>query len=39
MVYFGDKKKNAVTMPHSTHRKHAFLLKTKEKDKSKKLGT
>ena len=34
MVYFGNNKKNAVTLPHSAQKKHAFLVKTKEKDKS-----
>ena len=24
MVYFGADKRNAVTLPHSAHRKHAF---------------
>ena len=38
-VYFGNKKKNAVTMPHIAHRKHAFLVKTNEKAKSKKLAS
>ena len=37
-VYFGDKKKNAVTMPHSAQRKHAFLVKTKEKEKPEKVA-
>ena len=36
-VYLGDKKKNAMTMPNSAHRKHDFLVKTKEKAKSKKV--
>ena len=38
MVYFGDKKKNVVTLPHSTQRKHAFFVKTKEKANSKKVA-
>ena len=33
MVYFGYRKENAVTIPHSAQKKHAFLVKTKEKDK------
>ena len=37
-VYFSDKKKNTVTLPHSAQRKHTFLVKTKEKYKSKKLS-
>ena len=37
-MYFGDKKENSVTLPHSEQKKHAFLIKTKEKDKSKKLA-
>ena len=37
-VYFGKKKENSVTMPHSAHRKHAFLVKTKEKTKSNKIA-
>ena len=28
-VYFGDKKENTVTLPHISHRKHAFWVKTK----------
>ena len=38
-VYFGKNKKNAVNLPHSAQRKHAFLVKKKEKAKSKKLAT
>ena len=34
-VNFGNKKKNAVNLPHSAQRKHASLVKTKEKAKSK----
>ena len=30
-VYFSDKKENEVTIPHSAHRKHAFLVKTSKK--------
>ena len=37
-MYFGDKKKNVVIMPHIAHKKHAFLVKTKEKSKSKKVA-
>ena len=29
-VYFGEEKKNAVTLPHSSQRKHAFLVKIKD---------
>ena len=36
-VYFGEKEKNAVTLPHSAQRKHAFLVKIKEMSKTKKL--
>ena len=36
-MYFGNKNKNAVNIPHSAQRKHDFLVKTKEKDKSKKV--
>ena len=36
-VYFSNKKKNVVTLPHSAQRKHAFLVKIKEKAKSNKL--
>ena len=35
-VYFGAEKKNAVTLPHSAQRKHAFLRKIKEISKKKK---
>ena len=38
-MYYGDKKVNAVTLLHSAQRKHAFLVKTKENDKSKKIAT
>ena len=34
-VYFGKKDKNAVTLPHSAQRKHAFLGKIMEKSKKK----
>ena len=36
-VYFIDKEKNAVTLPHSSHRKHAFLVYIKKISKTKKL--
>ena len=36
-VYVGSKEDNAVTLPHSEQRKHAFLGKTKEMSKKKKL--
>ena len=36
-VYFGSKVKNAVILPHSAQRKHAFLGKTKEIPKTKEL--
>ena len=36
-VYFGEKEKNAVTLPHSAQRKHAFLGEIKEISKTKKL--
>ena len=32
-VYFGAKENNAVTLPHSAQRKHAFLEKIMEKSK------
>ena len=28
-MYFGNKKDNAVALPHSAQRKHTFLVKTK----------
>ena len=37
-VYFGYKKRNTATLPHSAPRKHAFLVKTKEKAKSNKIA-
>ena len=37
-VYFDNKGKNAVTLPHSAQRKHTFLGETKEMSKSKKLA-
>ena len=36
-VYFGEKEKNAVTLPHSAQRKYAFLGEIKEISKTKKL--
>ena len=36
-VYFGAKENNAVTLPHSAQRTHAFLGKIKEMSKKKKL--
>ena len=38
-VYFDDREKNAVTLPHSAHKKHVFLGKPKQMSKSKKLVT
>ena len=37
MVYFGAEKNNAVTLPHSAQRKHAFIGKIKNMSKKKKL--
>ena len=37
MVYLLSKEKNAVTLPHSAHRKHAFLGEIKEMSKTKKI--
>ena len=37
-VYFDHGKENVYTMPHSAERKHAFLVKTKENTKSKKIA-
>ena len=36
-VYFRAEKKNAVTLPHSAQRKHAFLGKIKDISKKNKL--
>ena len=36
-MYFGSKKINAVTLPHSAQRKHVFLGKIMEKSKKNKL--
>ena len=35
-IFFSDNEQNAVTLPHIAKRKHAFLVKTKEKSKSQK---
>ena len=37
-VYFGDKEKNAVTLPHSTQRKHEFWGGIEQMSKSTKLA-
>ena len=37
IVYFGSKKNNLVTLPHSSHRKHVVWGKIKEMSKTKKL--
>ena len=37
-VYFGEYKKNAVTLPHSAQRKHAFTEKIKDMSKKNKLS-
>ena len=37
-VYFRDKRKNAVTLPHSAQRKHDFGGETKKMSKSKKIA-
>ena len=36
-IYFGEKYKNAVTLPNSAQRKHTFLGEIKEMSKTKKL--
>ena len=36
-VYFGAEKKNAVTLPHSAQRKHAFIVKIKNMSKKNKF--
>ena len=36
-VYFGSEKKNAVTLPHRAHRKHAFTGKIKNMSKKNKF--
>ena len=37
-VYFGDKRENSVTVPHSSYMKHDLLVKIKEKAKSNKVA-
>ena len=37
-MYFGDKEKNKVTLPHSAQRKHVFLGDIKQISKSNKLA-
>ena len=37
-VHFGNEKGNAVTLPQSAQRKHAFLVKIKENTKPKKIS-
>ena len=37
-VYFGYRKKNAVTLPRIVQRKHGFFVRRKEKTKSKKIA-
>ena len=36
-VYFGAKEENAVTLPHSAHRKHAFTGKNQDVSKKNKF--
>ena len=36
MVFFSANEQNTLTLPHSAQRKHAFLVKIKEKSKSQK---
>ena len=36
-VYFGAKENNAVTLPHSAQKKHAFIGKIMEKSKKEKI--
>ena len=36
-LYYGEKKKNDVTLPHSAQMKHSFLGEIKEMSKTKKL--
>ena len=36
-MYFGAEKKNAVTLPHSAQRKHAFIGKIKNMSKKNKF--
>ena len=37
-VYFGDKEENAVTLRHTSQRKHAFWGEIKQMSKSKKIA-
>ena len=37
-MYFGDKDKNAVTIPNSAQRKHDFWGKIKQMERSKKIA-
>ena len=37
-VYFGDREKNTVNLPHSEQRKHAILGKIKQISKSRKIA-
>ena len=37
MVYFSNEKWNEVTLPHSSQKKHTFLVKTKVMSKPKKI--
>ena len=37
-VYFGDKEKNEVTLPHSAQQKHVFWGEIKQISKSKKIA-
>ena len=36
-VYFGEDKRNAITLPHSAQRKHAFTVKIKNMSKKNKF--
>ena len=36
MVYFGDKERNSVILPHSAQRKHAFFGEIKQMPKKRK---
>ena len=36
-MYFREKEKNAVTLPHSAQKKHAFLVEIKDMSKINKL--
>ena len=37
-MYFREKNKNVIALPHSAQRKHAFLGKTKHMSKLKKIA-